>query len=108
MKKFIVILSGKKAKSLKSDLLNAHVEHLRTLHKNGFLFLCGPFADNDGAIQIINAKTKEDVEKMVLSDPFVENSYYSNFVIYELNEANEDNCYLLKNDKQTEGNLISE
>mgnify|MGYP001291920772 FL=1 len=55
MKKFIVILSGKKAKSLKSDLLNAHVEHLRTLHKNGFLFLCGPFADNDGAIQTINA-----------------------------------------------------
>ena len=45
---------------------------------------------------------------MVLTDPFVENSYYSNFVIYELNEANEDNCYLLKNDKQTEGNLISE
>ncbi len=96
MKKYVVILSGKKKNTLTEVLLKEHVEHLKEINKKGELFLCGPLVDSDKAIKIINANSMEEALKIAHSDPFTIHSYYPNIEILELEEANEDNEYLLK------------
>lgn len=100
MKKYIVLLSNKKRGTLQEELLLKHVDHLKALKEEGILFLCGPFQDNDGALQILLASTKEEVEKRVLEDPFIQYAYYQTYTISELIEANEENNYLME-DTQT-------
>jgi uncharacterized protein YciI len=105
MAKFIFILSNKRKGKLTEELLNGHVKHLKDLKNKGLLFLCGPFEDNDGAIQILEAKTKEEATKHFLQDPFILNNYFEKYTSYELIEANDDNDWLM-NDKQTKNNLL--
>lgn len=104
MKKYIVILEEKAKGCLNDDLLELHVQHLKALKNKGNLFLCGPFKDNDGALQIILANTFEETEKLIQSDPFIANKYYRKYTIHELIEANDDNNYLME-DTQTKINL---
>jgi uncharacterized protein YciI len=107
MTKFIAILKEKKKGTLKPDLLNQHVNHLRELTKLGKMFLCGPFTNDDGALQVIIAENRESAKKIVEQDPFIKENYYQSFEIYELIEANEANSWLLE-DSQTKLNLSSE
>lgn len=95
MKKYVVILSGKKKNTLTETLLKAHVEHLKDINKKGRLFLCGPLVDSDKAIKIINADSMDEALNIAQSDPFTVNAYYPNIEVLELEEANEDNEYLL-------------
>ncbi|HWO75195.1 MAG TPA: YciI family protein [Bacillus sp. (in: firmicutes)] len=104
MKKFVVLLKNKKPHQLTAQLLNKHVDHLRTLDKMGKLFLCGPFEDNSAAIQIIVAENYEEAKQWVEKDPFVEEKYYQTYELNELIEANEQNNWLL-DIPQTKGNL---
>lgn len=104
MRKYIVILEEKKEGTLEPDLLNQHVNHLRELTRLGKLSLCGPFKDNDGALQIIVAETKENAERIIEQDPFIKEKYYHSYVIYELIEANENNNWLCE-DVQTKINM---
>lgn len=96
MKKYLVILSGKKKNTLTDILLNDHVEHLKEINRKGQLFLCGPLIDSDKAIKIINANSMTEALKIAHSDPFTIHSYYPNIKVLELEEANEENEYLLK------------
>lgn len=95
MKKFIALLSNKNKSNFSVELLNAHVEYLKKLHQEGRLFLCGPFEDNDGALQILLASNLQEAEKLLWSDPFIQSKYYASFVLHELIEANETNDWLL-------------
>jgi uncharacterized protein YciI len=104
MEKYIVILQGKTKGALTSDLLNSHIKHLRNLHDMGILFLCGPFKDDDGGMQILQANSYKEAENHVLNDPFIAQKYYTNYTIHELIEANDSNNYLMDN-PQTKGNL---
>ena len=105
MKKYIVILKNKKRDILTEDLLRGHVEHLKKLEKEGRLFLCGPFTDNEGALQIITAYSFNEAEKSALQDPFIIHGYYE-YILHELIEADRSNNYLVE-DKQTVNNLNS-
>lgn len=107
MKKYIAILNEKKKGTLNSDLLNQHVNHLRELTNLGKLFLCGPFKDNDGALQIIIAGSKDNAVRIIEQDPFIKECYYQSYDIYELIEANEANNWLCE-DTQTKINLRTE
>lgn len=107
MKKYIAILNEKKKGTLNSDLLNQHVNHLRELTNQGKLFLCGPFNDNDGALQIIIAGSKDNAVRIIEQDPFIKECYYQSYDIYELIEANEANNWLCE-DTQTKINLRTE
>lgn len=107
MKKYIVILRDKKKETLKADLLNQHVNHLRTLTQLGKLFLCGPFKNDDGAMQIIVSETKEESERIIEQDPFIKEKYYQSYAIHELIEANENNNWLCE-DTQTKINMRNE
>lgn len=96
MKKYVIILSGKKKNTLTDTLLNSHVQHLKEINRKGQLFLCGPLVDSDKAIKIINANSMEEALKVAKGDPFTIHSYYPNIEVLELEEANEENEYLLK------------
>lgn len=95
MKKFIIILRNKRKGELQAELLRLHVNHLRELNKQGVLFLCGPFADNNDAMKIVKAKSFEEADKIANLDPFTIEKYYREYEIHELIEANENNNYLL-------------
>lgn len=94
MNKYIVMLSDKKRSVFTRALLIRHIEHLRELSETKRLFLCGPFKDNDGALQILIADSKENAEKMINDDPFISENYYQSYTIQELIEANEENNFL--------------
>lgn len=96
MKKYVVLLSGKKKNTLTKTLLTEHVNHLKEINSKGQLFLCGPLANSDKAIKIIHADSMDEAVKIAHSDPFTTNSYYPNIEVLELEEANEANEYLLK------------
>lgn len=104
MAKYIIILKDKKQKTLTSCLLHQHINHLRALTKSKILYLCGPFKDDDQALQIIIANNKEEAEKIANQDPFIKNKYYQSYDIFELIEANEQNNWLC-DDTQTKINL---
>ncbi len=104
VKKFIIMLKDKQNGTLTSKLLAQHVSHLKSLTALNKLHLCGPFENDDGALQIIITDTKENAEKLVNQDPFIKEKYYKSYSIYELIEANEDNNWLCE-DTQTKINL---
>jgi uncharacterized protein YciI len=104
VKKFVVILKDKKRGHLTTELLQAHVDHLRNLSQSGKLHLCGPFSDNDKAIQILIADSLEEAEAFVQQDPFVRSGYYGSYDLFELIEANESNNWLM-DIPQTKENL---
>jgi len=95
MKKFVAILKDKKKGELTRDLLSKRVEHLRDLDKKSKLFICGPFNDNDKAMQILICNTIDEAIHLVESDPFVKENYYADYEVNELIEANEGNNWVL-------------
>jgi uncharacterized protein YciI len=104
MAKFVFILGGKNKGTLTEDLLQSHIDHLKKYSQKGNLFLCGPFEDNNGAMQILEANSREEALEYFLQDPFIAKKYYETYTVYELIEANEKNNWLLE-DKQTKSNL---
>lgn len=104
MTKYVALLSGKKKQSLTPALLSEHVAHLRALQAQGVLVLCGPFRDDDGALQILDAPSREQAEAILTADPFVAQRYYERYALTELIEANEANGWLMRDD-QTRDNL---
>lgn len=49
----------------------AHRDHLRSFLENGQLRAVGPFADDAGALWILDAESPEEVEEIVKADPYV-------------------------------------
>lgn len=104
MKYYVVSLSGKNQKTLTPDLLKSHIEFLKDLDKRGTLVLCGPFEDDDSAIQIYKVSSIEEAETIINQDPFISESYYQSYSIKTLLVAcNETNW--LESNEQTNNNL---
>jgi uncharacterized protein YciI len=95
MTKFIVLCEKNIDKPCGRELFVRHVEHLKNLKKKDILFLCGPFKDNNGVIQILKAESYKEAEQYVLSDPFTSEGVFLKYTLHELNEATEENNYLL-------------
>ncbi len=49
----------------------AHREYLRRFLENGQLRAAGPFADDAGALWVLDAETAEAAEAIVQGDPYV-------------------------------------
>ena len=99
MKSYLVLLSEKQPQLSSDHLLKAHMDFLKQLRANDQLLLCGPFADNKGAVLIINAESKIHAEEMINQDPFIQQKYYKQFVVHEFIAASDDNNWLA--DKKT-------
>lgn len=104
MKKYVAILKDKNKDALTDGLLEAHAEYLRNLRNQGKLWLCGPFEDDETAIQVLVADSANEARLLVQADPFVENGYYGDFEVRGLIEANEANNFLM-GDPDFQGSL---
>ena len=99
MTKYVVMYENERKDALSPDLLKGHVDHLRNLHNQGILLLCGPLKENDlyvgTGLLLFEANSKEEVEGHVLRDPFISQKWYADYRIYEWVEANDSNNYLM-------------
>ena len=89
---FVYLMNNKK--DLNLQVVQEHVEHLRTLDQEGRLVLCGPFADYPGGMVIFRADAEEEALRIAESDPFIA-SGFKTFELRTLEVANADNNYLL-------------
>ena len=96
MEKYVVILKNKSSDTIDPAMNVRHCDHLRKLALEGTLFLCGPLIGHGGAMQIVEAESKEEAEAIIKKDPFISEGFYLNYDIYLLLEANLENNFLLK------------
>ena len=89
---FVYLMNNKK--DLNLQVVQEHVEHLRTLDLEGRLVLCGPFADYPGGMVIFRADSEDEALIIAESDPFIA-SGFKTFELRTLEVANADNNYLL-------------
>ena len=69
--KFVAIIEyGDKEKVRAASLV--HREYLRQFLENEQLRAAGPFADDEGALWVLEAETAEAAEEIVKGDPYVE------------------------------------
>ena len=104
MKSFLVLLKDKQPQLLNSTLLAEHINYLKDLHSKKHLSICGPFSDNQQALLVLKAVSKEQAEQLVSQNPFIQNRFYQNYEIQEFLESNEENNWLIE-DEQTLNNL---
>ena len=69
--KFAAIIEYGQDKEQVKALHPAHREYLRRFLENGQLRAAGPFADDAGALWVLDAETAEAVEEIVKADPYV-------------------------------------
>lgn len=81
---------------LSNELTKQHVEHCRGLDSKGILFMCGPLVGHEKGMFMLNATSYEEAESYVKKDPFIINNCYKSYLIYEIEEANAGNNYLLE------------
>ena len=89
---FVYLMNNKK--DLNLQVVQEHVEHLRTLDLEGRLVLCGPFADYPGGMVVFRADSENEALRITESDPFIA-SGFKTFELRTLEVANADNNYLL-------------
>jgi uncharacterized protein YciI len=95
MIKYIVLFEKNAWKNVSNELMLKHIDHLKRLKKEEHLFLCGPCVGTNKVIQIIIADSKEEAEKYVKMDPFAVEEVFASYSLFELNEANDNNNWLL-------------
>lgn len=95
MKTFLVIFKEKCKQPLDGQLLKKHVAYLKQLTQENHLLICGPFVDGSGAMLILQAECRLNVVKLIQSDPFIQNKFYSNYAITEFYKADNANNFLM-------------
>ena len=99
MTKYVVIYENVEkdgiVKGLLPHVVKSHVEYLKDLHSQGILLMWGPFKGCRNGLLIFEANSLEEVESYILKDPFISDTGYASYLIYEWMEANKSNDYLL-------------
>jgi uncharacterized protein YciI len=72
MNTYVIVLDKVSGHILGKETILRHVEHLRSLHQEGRLVLCGPFSDYPSGMVVIKADDKDQATKIAESDPFVQ------------------------------------
>lgn len=96
MKSFLILLGDKRTAAVEQELLIKHVNYLKDLHDQGNLVTCGPLLDNQGAVIILRAESREHAEELIKNDPFLIEGHYQHYVLKEYLEASDDNNWLLE------------
>jgi uncharacterized protein YciI len=82
-------------KPLTEQIVKLHVDHLKQLKEQDQLVLCGPFIDYPGGMVVIRARDIVEATEIAQKDPFIQSGYKS-FEIRTIQQANEENNYLLQ------------
>ena len=83
MKFAAIIEYGEDKARLKADH-PAHRSYLRTFLENGRLRAAGPFAEDAGALWVLDADSAEAAEEIVRGDPLVQAGVITSWVIRPL------------------------
>lgn len=94
MKTFVTYFSNKQRHLMTEKLIKDHASYLYGLKKKGVLPFCGPCKDGT-ALMIFKCSSYDDVSQFVENDPFSKVNYYMDRKIIEIEEANEENNFLL-------------
>ena len=70
--KFVAIIEYGEDKARLTSNHPAHRAYLRTFLDNGQLWAAGPFADEAGALWVLDVDSKEAADQIVKGDPLVE------------------------------------
>ena len=105
---YLVILKKGKAeitdKAKRSELMKGHMNNIKKLAKDGKLIVAGPMLEenqnNYSGIFILDAKTKEEAESLVLTDPSVKSGIFD-VDIYKWYGSAALPLYLKSHDKLT-------
>ena len=69
--KFVAIIEYGQDRVKIINFYSAHRDYLRRFLENGQLRAAGPFADDAGALWILDAETAQAIEEIVKADPYV-------------------------------------
>lgn len=94
MGKYLYVMLMTNHNKLKAEIVEKHVDHLKTLELTGRLILCGPFSDFPGGIVIFRADSLEEAHSIAQSDPFIKEGYKT-YELRTMEWANKENGYLL-------------
>ena len=83
--KFAVVLEYDQKKDIGAAVAENHHDYLRGFLTDGKLFAAGPFANNLGAVWIMEAASMEMIEAVVKADPFSEAGLFLKWQIHPLN-----------------------
>ena len=82
--KFIAIIEYGNDKTALKASHPAHRTYLRTFLENGQLRAAGPFADEAGAVWVLDAETADAAEAIVKGDPLVAAGVITSWVVRPL------------------------
>ena len=82
--KFAAIIEYGEDKGSVKDLHGAHREYLRSFLQNSQLRAAGPFADDAGALWVLDTETEEQANEIVKCDPYVRAGVIVNWQIRPL------------------------
>ena len=91
---YVILLSKIPGKTFTEAVILEHVEHIKTIHRQGRLVLCGPFIDHPGGMIVLRADSLEDAKHIAEMDPFVKQGFETQKV-RTLQRGGEDNNWLL-------------
>lgn len=92
--KNLYVMLMENQRTLNPEVIERHVNHLRSIDQNGNLYLCGPFTDFAGGMAIISADDLSEATRIAESDPFIAEKYKT-YTLRTLEVADKENHYLL-------------
>lgn len=85
MATFAVVYTFADNEAVRLETRPRHREYLKTLLDSGNIALSGPFVDDTGALLIIEADSRAEVESFLANDPYRDAGVVDNAMIKEWN-----------------------
>lgn len=85
MATFAVVYTFADNEAVRLETRPKHREYLKTLLDAGNIVLSGPFVDDTGALLVIEADSREEVEGFLANDPYRDAGVVDNAMVKEWN-----------------------
>ena len=85
MATFAVVYTFADNEAVRLETRPKHREYLKTLLDAGNIVLSGPFVDDTGALLVIEADSREEVEGFLANDPYLDAGVVDNAMVKEWN-----------------------
>ncbi|MCS7094914.1 MAG: YciI family protein [Thaumarchaeota archaeon] len=85
MPRYLVLLSPKAPEEVVARYRPAHLDHIRSLIRQGKVIIAGRFRDGTGGFFVIEASGEEEVNSIIAQDPY-KKADLREFTVKELEE----------------------
>jgi len=83
--KFAAVIEYSSDLSRLQEIRPAHREYLASLRDTGKLAISGPFTDGPGALIVLEAENKEQVDEIISSDPLTKAGIFQKWTVRQWN-----------------------